>query len=238
MKTIGLIGGTSWHSTITYYRIINETVAEKLGGHHSAKIIMSSIDYESIARLAHDNDWNGITTLLSNEAKKLEDAGADFFLICANTLHKVAGNVSDKVNIPLLHIVDATAEEIKRKNLKKVGLLGTTFTMEDASYGKRLSQHGLETIVPDETARKEIHNIIFNELTKGIFTQESRNKYIKIISSLTGNGAQGIILGCTEIPLLICQQDSPIPIFDTTKIHSIAAAEMATLTTSRRNRNP
>lgn len=227
MKTIGLIGGTSWHSTITYYRVINETVAQKLGGHHSAKIIMSSVNYESIAKLAHDNDWKGITTLLSGEAKKLEDAGADFFLICANTLHKVADDVSSKVNIPLLHIVDATAGEIKKNNIKKVGLLGTTFTMEDASYGKRLSQHGLETIIPDEAARREIHNIIFNELTKGIFTQDSRNKYIKIINSLNINGAQGIILGCTEIPLLIGQEHVPTPIFDTTKIHSVAAAETA-----------
>ena len=227
MKTIGLIGGTSWHSTITYYRIINETVAAKLGGHHSAKIIMSSVDYDSIAGFAHNNDWNGIRDLLSNEAKKLEDAGADFFLICANTLHKVADDVSRKVKIPLLHIVDATAREIKKNGIKKIGLIGTMFTMEDVSYGSRLANHGLKTIVPDGPARKEMHDIIFNELTKGILTDESRKNYIKIIDSLAKNGAQGVILGCTEIPLLIQEEHVKIPIFDTTKIHSIAAAEMA-----------
>ena len=225
MKTIGLIGGTSWHSTITYYRIINETVAQKLGGHNSAKIILTSINYEAIERLAHKDDWKGIATLLSGEAKKLEGAGADFFLICANTLHKVAGEVEGNVKIPLLHMVDAVAAEIKRDNLKKVGLLGTTFTMEDRSYGGRLAKYGLEAIVPDETTRKEIHRIIFNELTKGILSDESRNKYKTAIDSLKKNGAQGIILGCTEIPLLIRPEDVDIPIFDTTKIHSIAAAE-------------
>lgn len=227
MKTIGLIGGTSWHSTITYYRIINETIAKKLGGHHSAKIIMSSVNYESIAQLAHKNDWKGITTLLSNEAKKLETSGAAFFLICANTLHKVADDVSAAVNIPLLHIAEATAQEIKTKKFKKVGLMGTRFTMEDKSFLNRLSKHGLETIVPDETARKEIHDIIFNELTKGILTNESRKNYLKVIDALTKNGAEGVILGCTEIPLLIRPGDVSVPTFDTTKIHSIAAANMA-----------
>jgi len=227
MKTIGLIGGTSWHSTITYYRVINETVAKKLGGHASAKIILSSVNYESIAGPAHSNDWKGIAALLSGEAKKLEASGADFFLICANTLHKVADDVSASVRIPLLHIVDATATEIKKNGIRKIGLLGTSFTMEDKSYESRLSKQGMETIVPDEDERKKIHDIIFDELTKGILSQESRDTYKKVIHSLTANGAMGIILGCTEIPLLIRQSDSPVPIFDTTKIHSIAAAEMA-----------
>lgn len=227
MKTIGLIGGTSWHSTITYYRIINETVAKRLGGHASAKIILSSVNYEMIAGPAHDHDWKGIAALLSGEAKKLESAGADFFLICANTLHKVADDVSRAVKIPLLHIVDATANEIKKNGIKKVGLLGTSFTMEDRSYEERLSKQGIETIVPDADERKEIHDVIFNELTKGVISDEARDTYKKVIASLTKKGSAGIILGCTEIPLLIRQTDSPVPIFDTTKIHSTAAAESA-----------
>lgn len=227
MKTIGLIGGTSWHSTTTYYRIINETVGQSLGGHYSAQIIMSSVNYEPVARLAHDDNWKEIGKILSNEAKRLETSGADFFLICANTLHKVADEVKSAVNIPFLHIADATADEIKKAGLKKVGLMGTSFTMEDETFLNRLSQHGVETIAPEKEDRKLIHQIIFDELTKGKFTDESRNKYKKIIDKLTKNGAEGVILGCTEIPLLIHPEDVAIPIFNTTKIHSITAANMA-----------
>lgn len=227
MKTIGLIGGTSWHSTTTYYRVINETVGQSLGGHHSAKIVMSSVNYEPVARLAHDSNWKEITNILASEAKKLEKAGADFFLICANTLHKVADEVSKFVNIPLLHIADATADEIKKAGLKKVGLIGTCFTMEDETFINRLSQHGVETIVPQKEDRKLIHQIIFDELTKGKFTDESRNKYKNVIDKLTEEGAEGVILGCTEIPLLIQQEHVSVPIFNTTKIHSMTAANMA-----------
>jgi len=227
MKTIGLIGGTSWQSTTTYYRAINETVAQILGGHHSAKMIMSSVDYSSIVKCADQNDWNGIETILTREAKRLEEAGADFFLICANTLHKVADSVTKNVKIPLLHIVDATAEEIKKSGIKKVGLIGTRFTMEDNFYCSRLSKHGVDAVIPDDTQRKEIDQIIFEELTLGILKEQSLHKYKKVIDSLVKNGAKGIILGCTEIHLLVQQCHISVPVFDTATIHSVAAAKMA-----------
>jgi aspartate racemase len=227
MKTIGLVGGTSWQSTAEYYRIINKTVGNELGGHHSAKIIMSSIDYDPIPKLAHQKDWKGVENILVREARRLEESGADFFLLCANTLHKVAENVAGAVNIPLLHIVDATAKEIKKSGLEKLGLLGTRFTMEDGFYQKTLSKYGIETMIPDESDRAEIHHIIFDELTIGIISDKSLNKYTKVIESLAKSGAQGVILGCTEIPLLIQEEHVTVPIFDTTKIHSVAAAEMA-----------
>ena len=227
MKTIGLIGGTTWVSTLEYYRNINETVKEKLGGMHSAHCILYSIDYdESI--LQHEGKWEEIAISFVDIAKKLERSGADFLIICANTLHKIADDVQKSVNIPLLHIVDVTAEKIVEKGIKKVGLIGTRHTMEEEFYKQRLKEKfDIESIVPKIKERVIIDDIISNELAHEIIKQSSKQKYIKIINKLVSNGAEGIILGCTEIPLLICKNDVDIPIFDTTTIHAKAAAEYA-----------
>lgn len=227
MKTIGLIGGTTWLSTIEYYRIINETVKEKLGGAHSAHCILYSVDFDEFI-IKHEGKWDEIAVLFIEIAKKLERSGADFLLICANTLHKIADEIQDNINIPILHIVDVTAQEILKKGLSKVGLIGTEYTMEENFYKQRLKEKfNIETIVPDPNERKIIHNIIFDELTYEIIKQSSRDKYIKIINGLISRGAEGIILGCTEIPLLIKENDVDTIIFDTTSIHAKAAVEYA-----------
>jgi len=227
MKTIGLIGGMSWESSAEYYRIINETVKEKLGGLHSAKCIMYSVDFEEVEKLQHEGKWKEATELMIDAAKRIERAGADFVLICTNTMHKMADDVQSSINIPLLHIVDATAEKIISKGLKKVGLLGTKFTMEEDFYKERLRKFGLEIIIPEEEEREIIHTIIFKELCLGEIKESSRKKFKDIIENLISKGAEGIILGCTEIPLLIREKDCSVPVFDTTRIHAQAAVEFS-----------
>jgi aspartate racemase len=227
MKTIGLIGGTTWLSTIEYYRIINETVKEKLGGAHSAHCILYSVDFDEFV-LQREGKWDEIACSFIDIAKRLEQSGADFLIICANTIHKIADEIQKSVNIPILHIADVTAERIVESGLKKVGLLGTKYTMEEEFYKRRLKERfNIETIVPETKEREIIHNIILDELTHEIIKRSSKQKYIKIINNLVYKGAEGIILGCTEIPLLIKENDVNTHIFDTTAIHAKAAVEFA-----------
>jgi len=228
MKTIGLIGGMSWESSSVYYNIINETVKERLGGLHSAKCILYSVDFEKIASLQHQGKWEELTKLMINFAQQLERAGADFIVICTNTMHKMAEEVQDNINIPLLHIADATAERIKEQGLRKPGLLGTKFTMEEDFYKKRLKEkYDLDVMIPSNTDREIIDSVIYNELCLGILKQSSKEKFKDIIRKLVSVGADGLILGCTEIPLLISQEDVEVPLFDTTAIHSKAAVAFA-----------
>ncbi len=228
MKTIGLIGGMSWESTQDYYRIINETLKEMLDGFHSAKIIMYSVDFEEIEKLQHQGKWGELTELMIDAAKRIERGGADFVVICANTMHKMADEVQKNIKIPLLHITDVTAEEIKEKGLRKIGLLGTKFTMEEDFYIGRLTEkHSLDVIIPNEEERQIVHHVIFNELCLGNIKQTSKEQFKKIIQNLVSRGAEGIILGCTEIPLLIKQEDVEVPLFDTTMIHAKSAVEYA-----------
>ncbi len=228
MRTIGLIGGMSWESTIPYYRQINETIRERLGGLHSAKIVLYSVDFHEIERLQHAGDWDAAGAILAEAARSLEAAGAAFLVLCTNTMHKVAAGIEAAVNIPLLHIADPTAEEIKRAGLSTVGLLGTRFTMEQAFYRDRLSErHGLRVIVPEPEDRELVHRIIYEELCLGIVKAESRAVYRNVMKSLASQGVQAIILGCTEISILVDQQDSGVPLFDTTAIHARRAAEEA-----------
>lgn len=228
MKTIGLIGGMSWESTVPYYRQINETIKDRLGGLHSAKIILYSVDFHEIERLQHEGDWDAAGAVLAQAARSLEGAGADFLVLCTNTMHKVAPGIEAAVRIPLLHIADPTAVALKRAGHATVGLLGTRFTMEQAFYRDRLSErHGLRVIVPGPQDRETIHRIIYQELCLGVVTAASRSEYRRVIESLASQGAQAIILGCTEISLLVNQQDSAVPLFDTTAIHALAAAEKA-----------
>ena len=228
LKTIGLIGGMSWESSLEYYRIINETVRSKLGSFHSAKCLMYSVDFEKIEVLQHENKWDELTDIMVEIAKKLKNAGADFIIICTNTMHKMAEDIEEKAQIKVLHIAEATGKEIIKRRIKKIGLLGTNFTMEQDFYKKVLKDSfNIEVIIPNESERGIIHKVIYDELCKGIISEESKNEYIKIINNLVLSGAEGIVLGCTEIPLLIKQEDVNIPIFDTTMIHSISAVEFA-----------
>jgi aspartate racemase len=228
VKTIGLIGGMSWESTVPYYRQINETIKERLGGLHSAKIVLYSVDFHEIERHQHAENWEAAGAILADAARSLEAAGATFLVLCTNTMHKVASSIEAAVAIPLLHIADPTATEIKRAGHSTVGLLGTRFTMEQAFYRDRLSErHGLQVIVPDSEDRETVHRIIYEELCLGVVNPESRSEYRRIMGRLASQGAQAIILGCTEISLLVNQQDSEIPLFDTTAIHARAAAEEA-----------
>ena len=228
MKTIGLIGGMSWESSIEYYRIINETVREKLGGLHSARNVMYSVDFADIETLQHQNRWEEATQLMIEAAQHVQNGGADFVLICTNTMHKMAEDVQKNLNIPLIHIADATAQAIKNKGLTRIGLLGTRFTMEEQFYRGRLeSKYGLTVLLPDEDDREIIHRIIYEELCLGDVKPSSKEGYIAIINKLIQKGAQGIILGCTEISLLVGESDSPVPIFDTTLIHAVSAVEYA-----------
>jgi aspartate racemase len=228
MKTIGLIGGMSWESSSEYYRIINETVRERLGGLHSAECIMYSADFEEIENLQHQGKWEELTKLMLNFAQKLEGAGADFIVICTNTMHKMAEEVENNTNIPLLHIADATAEKIIEKGLRKLGLLGTNFTMEEDFFKKRLEEkYNIEVIIPSQNDRRIIDSVIYNELCLGIIKQSSKEKYKEVINRLISDGADGVILGCTEIPLLVSQGDVEMPVFDTTTIHAKSAVEFA-----------
>ena len=228
MKTIGLIGGMSWESSLEYYSIINQQVKEKLGGLHSAKSLMYSLDFDLIEKLQQQEKWDELTSIMIKAAQGLEKGGADFVLICTNTMHKMAEDVQDNINIPLLHIADTTAERIKEKDLKKIGLLGTNFTMEEDFYKGRLTnKHGLEIIVPKKEDRQIIHQIIYQELCLGEIKPSSKDQYIEIINKLVDSGAEAVILGCTEIPLLVQQEDVNIPLFDTTSIHAETAVEFA-----------
>lgn len=228
MKTIGLIGGMSWQSTIDYYREINEGVKRKLGGLHSAQIALYSVDFEPIEKLQHSGEWEATGEILAAAASSVEKCGADFFLICTNTMHKVAEQVTGAVEIPLLHIADATAEALHQDNVTKIGLLGTAFTMEQDFYrGRLVDKHGIDVVVPDVDDRKIIHDIIFRELCLGQVKEESKQEYLRIVKSLKGMGCQGVILGCTEIGMLIGQDDTDIPLYDTTKIHAAKAVELA-----------
>lgn len=228
MKTIGLIGGMSWESTVPYYRLINEAIKDRLGGLHSAKLVLYSVDFHDIERFQHAGDWEAAGAHLAQAARALEAAGADFLVMCTNTMHKVAPRIEAAVDIPLLHIADPTAVEIKHAGYASVGLLGTRFTMEDAFYRDRLSaRHGLRVLVPDAEDRDTVHRIIYEELCLGAVLPESRSEYQRIMQSLAAQGAEAIILGCTEISLLVSQEDSAVPLFDTTAIHAWAAAEMA-----------
>lgn len=228
MKTIGFIGGMSWESTVEYYRIINEGVKERLGGFHSAKIVMYSVDFAEIERLQHEEKWDKAISLMIDAAKRVENAGADFVLICTNTMHKMADDVAANISIPLLHIVDVTAEKITSQGLKEIGLLGTKFTMEQDFYKGRLKEKfGIRVLIPNESEREVVHNLIYKELCLGKIKDSSRERVKTIINRLSDNGAQGIILGCTELPLLIKQKDCPVSLFDTTVIHAKAAINYA-----------
>ncbi len=228
MKTIGLIGGMSWESSIEYYRIINETAKEKLGGLHSAKSLMITVDFAEIEKLQHEDRWDEAAQILIKCAQDLERGGADFIVLCTNTMHKLADQIIANVNIPFLHIADATAQKIIATDIKKIGLLGTRFTMEHDFYKGRLIQNfGLDVLIPNEADREVIHRVIYDELVQGRIVDSSREEYKRIIKSLITQGAQGIILGCTEIELLVKQEDSTAPLFPTTSIHAIAAVEYA-----------
>jgi len=228
MKTIGLLGGMSWESTVEYYRAINEGVKKFLGGLHSAKIILYSVDFDSIEKQQHIGNWQATAAILAKAASRIETVGADFLLICSNTMHKVAPEIEKAINIPLLHIADATAETLVQDGLKTVGLLGTAFTMEQDFYKGRLSKrYGLKVIVPNESNRKLIHGIIYKELCLGNIQDTSRQEYVRIVGELAASGAEAIILGCTEIGMLIRQSDTDVPLYDTTAIHAAKAVEWA-----------
>ncbi|WP_310829557.1 aspartate/glutamate racemase family protein [Paenibacillus pedocola] len=228
MKTIGLIGGMSWESSMLYYQIINETVKVRKGGHHSAKSLLYSVDFQEIKDLQHQGNWMEATRVMIEAAQKLEAGGADIIVICTNTMHKMAPEVMNAVSVPLLHIADPTAEKIVSDKIKKVALLGTAFTMEQPFYKDRLTgQFGLEVVVPDEADRAVVHDIIYHELCLGIINEHSKKKYLDIIDSLIRKGAEAVILGCTEITMLISQEDCAIPVYDTTRLHAEAAVDFA-----------
>ena len=228
MKTIGLIGGMSWESTVPYYRIVNQVVKEHLGGLHSAKVILYSVDFAEIEEMQRSNDWTAAAELLAKAARSLQSAGAEFLVLCTNTMHRIAPEIEAAVEIPLLHIADSTAETVKAANHKTVGLIGTRFTMEQSFYKDRLvNQHDLEVLVPNLDDREVIHRIIYEELCLGRVLPNSRNEYRRIMAALVSAGAEAIILGCTEISLLVGEPDATVPLFDTTYIHAKSAAEAA-----------
>ncbi len=228
MKTIGLIGGMSWESSLEYYRILNVTVKERLGGLHSAKCILYSVEFAEIEELQHAGRWDEAAQKMVEAGQSLERAGADLLVLCTNTMHKLADEIEAGVKIPLLHIADAAAEAIKAAGISRVGLLGTRFTMEHDFYRGRLEKkHGLEVVIPDEADREIVHRVIYGELCLGVIKPESRRAFAKIIEKLAAAGAQGVILGCTEIENLVRQEDSAVPVFPTTRIHAEAAVEWA-----------
>lgn len=228
MKTIGLLGGMSWQSTQGYYRAINEAVAQRLGGLHSANIALYSVDFDPIETLQRRGDWDGAADLLVQAARQVEAAGADCLLLCTNTMHRVAPQISAAISIPFIHIADATAVIIQAQGLRRVGLLGTAFTMEQDFYKGRLSAHyGLEVVVPGEVDRQRVHRVIYDELCVGQVKSASKLEYLRIIDALQQQGAEAVILGCTEIGLLVSQSDTPITLLDTTAIHAQAAVDFA-----------
>lgn len=227
MRTIGLIGGMSWESTVTYYQLINEAVHQRLGGLHSAKIVLWSVEFDEIEKCQSSGNWSKSAEILSNAARGLEMAGADVVLICTNTMHKVADEVAQAVNIPLLHIADATADVLASQAISRVGLLGTKYTMQQDFLNQRLTHRGLEVLVPNEADMEMINEVIFKELCVGQIKPESKVKFLEVIDKLKNQGAQGVILGCTEIGLLVKQTDTDMPVFDTTDIHAMAAVRFA-----------
>lgn len=227
MKTIGLLGGMSWESTQTYYRLINEGVKDRLGGLHSARMVLFSVDFADIEALQHQGDWPATADILARAARALESAGADFLMIGTNTMHKVAPEIEQAIGIPLLHIADATADVLKTDGIGRVCLLGTRFTMEQAFYRERLERAGIDVVIPDEAQRETIHEVIYQELCRGTLRDESREAYLDIVASLSDRGAQAVILGCTEIGLLIRQTDTTVPLYDTTEIHAAQAVARA-----------
>ena len=228
MKTIGLIGGMSWESSIEYYRIINELTKAKLGGLHSAKSLMVSVDFAEIEVLQHEGRWEEASALMVEAARSLERGGADFVVLCTNTMHKSAQEIQAGIRIPFLHIADATAQVVKKSGIQKIGLLGTRFTMEEDFYKGRLAQNfGLDVIIPDAHEREIVHRVIYDEVVLGKIEIRSKEKYLEIIGQMVSAGAEGIILGCTEIGLLVHQEDSQVPLFDTTRIHAESAVEYA-----------
>ncbi|MBS4059991.1 MAG: aspartate/glutamate racemase family protein [Bacteroidetes bacterium] len=228
MKTIGMIAGMSWESSLEYYRLVNEGVKAGLGGLHSAKCVLISVDFAEIEVLQREGRWDEATQAMIDVARQVQAGGADFLLICTNTMHKMAEEVQASIDIPLLHIADAAAEAIKARGLRKVGLLGTRFTMEENFYRGRLAEkYGLEVLIPTDADRAIVHRVIYEELVLGTIVPASKVEYQRIIESLINQGAEGIILGCTEIGLLIKDEDSRVPLFDTTRIHTLAAVEMA-----------
>lgn len=228
MQTIGLLGGMSWESTVPYYREINEAVRARMGGLHSAKLILYSVDFHEVERLQHSGAWAAAGELLAGAARVLAGAGADFLVLCTNTMHKVAPAIEEAAGIPLLHIADATASEIRRAGFTRVGLLGTRFTMEEDFYRDRLRErHGLEVLVPEPEDRELVHRVIYDELCVGRIEPGSRACYRRILAELVARGAEAVLLGCTEIALLVDQEDSAVPLFDTTRIHARAAADRA-----------
>ncbi|MFD8786785.1 aspartate/glutamate racemase family protein [Kitasatospora sp. NPDC059599] len=227
MKTLGLIGGMSWESTAEYYRLINELTRDRLGGLHSARLVLHSVDFAEIEQLQAAGRWEEAGQVLAGAARSLEAAGADLLLICTNTMHKVADQVEAAVSVPLLHLADATADAVRAAGLRRVGLLGTAFTMEQDFYRGRLASGGLDVLVPDAGARAMVHRVIYEELCVGVVREESRAAYREVIGDLVAAGAQGIVLGCTEIELLVRQADSPVPVFPTARLHAQAAVAAA-----------
>jgi aspartate racemase len=228
MKTLGLIGGMSWESTASYYAALNQGVKDALGGLHSAKIILNSVDFAEIEQLQHEGDWSTLGKMLADAAQSLERAGAECVMICTNTMHKVVPTIETVITIPILHIADSTAEQLKQHGIQKVGLLGTRFTMEQDFYKGRLKEHfGIEVLIPNLEDRDTVHNVIYQELCKGIITDESKQAYLRVIERLQNAGAEAVILGCTEIALLVGQEDTQVKLFDTTQIHSEKGVEWA-----------
>ena len=227
MKTIGLIGGMSWESTVTYYQIVNETVKRELGGLHSAKVLLYSVDFAEIEAYQAKGEWDKSARVLSQAAINLEKAGADFIVICTNTMHKVAPEIQKEISIPVIHIAEATADELRKHGITKVGLLGTKYTMTQEFYKSKLTEVGIDVLIPDEEGIAVVNDVIYKELCLGIVAEESKKKYLFIIEDLVRKGAQGVILGCTEIGLLIGQEDTALPVFDTTQIHATKAALLA-----------
>ena len=227
MKTIGLLGGMSWESTIPYYRIINEEIKNRLGGLHSAKIVLYSVEFDEIERCQSSGDWEKSSEILGKAAQGLEAAGADFLLICTNTMHKVAPQVASMVHIPIVHIADATADELEKRRVRRVGLLGTKYTMTQDFYKQKLIGRGIDVVIPDREDIDAVNETIFRELCVGEIRESSRRRFQEIIDRLKEKGAEAVILGCTEIGLLIRPSDSSLPVFDTTEIHAKRAAEMA-----------
>ncbi|AOP47845.1 aspartate/glutamate racemase family protein [Streptomyces lydicus] len=227
MQTIGLLGGMSWESTAEYYRLLNELTRERLGGLHSARCVLYSVDFAEIERLQAEGRWEQAAEILAEAAGALESAGVDMLLICTNTMHKVADEVAAAVSVPLLHLADTTAEAVRARGLRRIGLLGTAFTMEQDFYRGRLERHGLTVLVPDAAARGTVHRVIYEELCLGVVREESRAAYRAVIDDLVAAGAEGIVLGCTEIELLIGPEHSPVPVFPTTRLHAEAAVTRA-----------
>ncbi len=227
MKTIGLLGGMSWESTVTYYQMINEVVKQELGGLHSAKVLLYSVDFSEIEKCQAEGDWEKGADILSKAAENLEKAGADFILICTNTMHKVAPQIQSRIKIPVIHIAEATAEELNYHNISRVALLGTKYTMTEDFYKEKIEKAGISVLIPNEQEIETVNDIIYHELCLGVISEASKIKYLGIIDRLAKQGAQGVILGCTEIGLLLRQKDTALPVFDTAKIHASKAARLS-----------